>query len=442
MVCGLGGSGEAACRLLLSEGYAVTAVDSGGSESLKQSAGELERAGVRVVLGTPVPPDAMYEMCVVSPGIPLDAPLLRNVEQQGWPMISELEFGWSRFKGKTAAVTGSNGKSTAVKWLAESLREAGYRAEPAGNYGVPACQAVLEQPGLDWLVLEVSTFQMETTEHFRADAAILLNIHPNHLDRHGSMDRYRFLKSRLFARSRPEDACITPLMLQKDMQSLSEGLGRWLTFGVESQADFRFENGWVVKGGQHLADLRGTHFDNEVLGLAGAAVVAALEACEIPSSCAAKAAAKFTPLAHRMQPVGEIRGVRFINDSKATNLSAMAAALRMLPKGVRLIAGGLVKEKDFGFVKELLSQKVRGVYLIGKASDEMALAWKDAVPCVPCGILEDAVNRAWADAMPGEIVLLSPACASYDQFRNFEERGDRFIRSVGKLSAENAHKLN
>ena len=185
-----------------------------------------------------------------------------------------------------------------------------------------------------------------------------------------------------------------------------------------------------------VADLAGTRFANEVLGLAAAAVVAGIEVCGVAADCAVRSARAFVPLPHRMELIREIGSVKYVNDSKATNLTAMAAALRMTPGKTRLIAGGLVKEKDFNFMKELLAQRVLGVYLIGKATEEMALAWSDVVSCFPCGDLETAVRKAGHDARAGETVLLSPACASFDQYRNFEERGQHFVRVVQNLAEE------
>jgi UDP-N-acetylmuramoylalanine--D-glutamate ligase len=438
LVLGLGGSGVAAAALLLSEGAAVTVIDRAQTDDLLAQARSLEEKGARVLLQKAEIPSTPFDLCVVSPGVPATSPWISEMKRREVKVIPELEFGWSRRRGRAVAITGSNGKSTAVKLFAEALQQGGPAATPAGNYGPAISKVVLEQPDVAWLVLEVSTFQMETAVDFRPDVGILLNIHPNHLDRHGDMATYTALKAKMFSNTFGKDACIVYEPLLGKVRQISKGKGRWISFGASKTADYRYENGKVFRGKQLKADFAGTHFGNDILGLAAAAVVAGIEACGLDPDCAVRAAKSFNPLPHRMQQVREIGGVKFINDSKATNLAAMAAALKMLPGKVRLIAGGLVKEKDFSFVKELLAQKVLGVYLIGQALEEMASAWSDIVPCFRCVTIDKAVSKAWNDACAGETVLLSPATASFDQFRNFEERGNVFARLVQDLVEEEA----
>ena len=436
LVCGLGNSGAAAARLLRAEGATVTALDGNDTPELRARAAPLAAAGVRVLLGAQTIPAGDADVAIVSPSLALQSPWLVELRRRGVPLLSELELGWSRQRGKTIAVTGSNGKSTAVKWLAESLQQAGRRAAPAGNYGPPATRVVAEQPDLDWLVLEVSTFQLETCRAFRPDIGLLLNIHPNHLDRHGDLASYTALKARLFACAAGDDLCLAPEALLDHVRELSDGRGQWRSFGLSAQADFRYRDGWIWQRDRPLADLRGTRFANEVLGVAGAAVVAAISGAGLSSECAVRAARQFVSLPHRLQAVAEIRGVRYVNDSKATNLAALEVALRLMAGPVRLIAGGLVKEKYLEGVKEMLAEKAARVYLIGQAAEALAAAWGDVVPCTRCGTLAAAVRQAGRDARAGETVLLAPACASFDQFKNFEERGDRFMELVAALGGE------
>lgn len=438
LVLGLGDSGASAAALLRAEGAAVTALDKADTPELRSRAQALTAQDVRVQLGATSIPNGRFDVCVVSPGIPIFSPWLVEMGRRGVPLVSELELGWSRRAGRTVAVTGSNGKSTAVKWLAESLQQAGVRAAPVGNYGPAVSRVVRESPDLDWMVLEVSSFQLETVSAFRAEVGILLNLNPNHLDRHGDMGTYLRAKARLFSNAAGSDVCIVHESLLERVRPLAGGRGRWVTFGTSAGADYRYEAGEVLRGGKVLAEVGGTYFGNDVLGVTAAAVTAGVEACGLGTDCVARAARVFRPLPHRMETVAEWKGIRFINDSKATNLSAMAAALRMAPGKVRLIAGGLVKEKDFSFVKELLAQRVVGVYLIGLATEDMASAWSDVVPCFRCGTIDVAVRKAGADARAGETVLLSPATASFDQFRNFEERGSRFAQLVRNLVEEEA----
>ena len=212
LVHGLGASGVAAARLLVAEGTRVTAVDAADNPGLREKAATLESLGVRVILGCKTPPDGMFQVCVLSPGIPADSQFVRNVEAKGIEVLSELEVGWSRSRCRTLAITGSNGKSTMAKLCRDTLVRAGCRAEVAGNYGTPVSAIALEQKKPDWLVLEVSSFQFERTIHFRPDVGVLLNVLPNHLDRHGNMETYMGLKARMFSNMRAGDVGILSLI--------------------------------------------------------------------------------------------------------------------------------------------------------------------------------------------------------------------------------------
>ncbi|MCF7849107.1 MAG: UDP-N-acetylmuramoyl-L-alanine--D-glutamate ligase [Kiritimatiellales bacterium] len=418
LILGYGRSGKAAERLLQSEGtetMVFSEENSSFTDLQKALAGEV------------------FDVCVVSPGFALSHPWLIAVCSAGIPLLSELELGWSRRSGKVVAVTGSNGKSTAVKWIAESLQQAGLRAAIGGNYGVPVSEVVMDEPVLDWLVIEVSSFQLETAVNFRADAGVLLNVLPNHLDRHGTMENYRQTKARMFRQSVDGDCCIVPYELSRTLKADAPGAqGRWITFGADPAADYSYRGGMVFRGEEEFLDLNGTPFANEVLGgCTGAAVGAVMGACGIGSAAAVAAARRFTALPHRLQTIAEIDGVKYINDSKATNLAAIATALQACGNRIHLIAGGRAKESDFTFIKEILAERVSGLYLIGEASRTMEAAWKGVCPSVECGTMEEAVNCARAAAKSGDTVLLSPGCASFDQFQNFEQRGERFAELVG-----------
>lgn len=445
LVLGLGESGDAAARLLLSEGTAVVVVDAADNAGLRERAARLEAAGARVWLGARDLPRRRFPLCVVSPGIPADSRWVRKAVRSRACVMSELELGWLRCGGRVLAVTGSNGKSTMVKLCAEALRRAGLKAVVAGNYGAPMCRAVMETKRADWFVVEVSSFQLETVDRFRPDVGVLLNVYPNHLDRHGSMKAYAALKARLFRRMGEDDAGIVfeeAVPLLPHMRAKH----RWITFGLLPSADFRFRSGkvtWEEKPNPAL-DLvgrsgicfKGTLFNNEVLGLTAAAAVAAARACGVDPACVARSARRFRPLPHRMQEAGTIGGVRFVDNSKATDLAALAASLVMVRGPVRLIAGGLLKERDLTSVEDLLAKRVRGAYLIGRASRRMKVAWGNVVPCCLCSDLREATLKAWKEAERGETVLLAPGCASFDQFGNFEERGNRFLEVVKSLRKE------
>lgn len=397
---------------------------------------ELEAAGVRVVQTESEWPAGEFDLCVVSPGVPVHSPWISAARARGIPVLAELELGWSR-RGvgtQTIAVTGSNGKSCAVKWIAESLAASGLRVAIAGNYGPPVCRIVLEQPALDWLVLEVSSFQLETVQAFRAEVGILLNLAPNHLDRHGDFATYRQAKAQLFARTLPDDVCLVHEACARAVREEAGGAGRWFTFG--GAGDFTYEHGRIMRGGCAVGEVTGTYFGNAVLGANASGVLGALSVAGLDVRASERAAKVFKPLPHRMEVVAEARGIRFINDSKATTLTALAAAVQMCGGGVRLIAGGLLKEYDLSAVKEVLAQRASGVYLIGRASDQMASAWSEVVPCTKCGTLDEAVKAAWREARGGDMVLLSPGCASFDQFKNFEVRGEQFRQWATSLARE------
>jgi UDP-N-acetylmuramoylalanine--D-glutamate ligase len=427
LILGAGRSGRAAEALLRSEGCTVFSIS---QEST---------------------PDYCYEdihfipdVAIISPGFSLKHPWVEDLVKRGIPLLSELELGWSRRHCPVIAVTGSNGKSTVVKWIIDTLTQAGKNAVPCGNYGFPVCAAVMLPEVPDWLVMEVSSFQLETVQEFRPEIGLLLNVLPNHLDRHGSMEAYRAVKFRLFENRLATDTAIVPFDLfqtleksDRNVPNLGKISGKascvWSTFGPEAGADFRFADGRVGE-----IDLTGTWFDNEVLGTAGAAVAAVCDACGIPPSTVEEVARTFVPLPHRTALVADVDGVSYVDDSKATNLAAMCAAVRMCSGKVHLIAGGRPKETDFSLAKDLLAQRVSRLYLIGEASGAMQAAWGDAVPCDSCGTLEAAVMAAQKQAKRGEMVLLSPACTSFDQFRNFNERGECFVAAVRGLTGDDA----
>ena len=430
MVCGLGASGAAAARLLRAEGAAVLAVDERDTPELRRSTAPLAALGCELVLGAPAPPPGDYDAAIVSPGLPAAGPFLAAVRKRGIPLVSEMELGWSRFRGRTVAVTGSNGKSSVVKALAECLAAAGRSAVPCGNYGLPVCQAVLESPAAQWLVIEASSFQLETCAEFRSDIAVLMNVLPNHLDRHGTLEAYARLKARLFTRQQKGDTALTPPEWQARFREWSGGQGAWTTFGAPAGLDFSYSPHRLADRNGVEIDIAGSYFDNEVLGPNAAALLGAARAAGVPPATVADGLRRFQPLPHRAEPVGEIAGVRYVNDSKATNLSALIASIRMQDRPVWLISGGRPKEPDFSAARPVLRARVKGVFLIGEAAAAMAAAWRETVPCEECGTLDRAVAAARRAAQPGDTVLLAPACTSYDQFRAYPARGEAFRKLV------------
>ncbi len=432
LVLGLGVSGEAATRLLLMRGSRVVAVDQGKDQRQIEVAAALREAGAEVSIGIEVLPADAFDLCVVSPVFDINHPWLAICKQRGIPVISELELGSHYTQGKILAVTGSKGKSSLVKWCADTLNSAGLSAAPAGNYGTPLSQLVVENPNLQWNVTEVSSFQMEHTEHFTPDIAILLNIQEDHLDRHSDMNEYVSLKLKMFNNMLAGSVAILPAGLEVQA-CIPQDVVFW-RFGAGAGSDWVFadhEVSGLIQGRRSHVSISGTWFDNPIFGLAAAAGVAALRAAGLSESQIANGLQAFEPLPHRMQEVcTDSRGVRYVNDSKATSLAATGAALRMMGKSVRLIAGGLLKEHHPEILKELLTETTKKVYLIGRCSEVLSEAWSSTVPCEECGTLEQAVEVVAQEAESGDVVLLSPGTASFDQFKSYRERGERFMAKV------------
>ncbi len=435
VVLGLGESGEAAAELLAGEGTSVLVLDSDDSALLDRKAANLRKIDVEVELGCKSVPEKDFEIAVLSPGIAMSTQWVKELTRRGVPLLPELELGWRRCTCPTIAITGTNGKSTMTKLCRDVLRAAGLKVELAGNYGTPICRLSASSVELDWVVLEVSSFQLETVRKFRPDIAVLLDIEPDHLDRHGDLETYRRTKARLFENMEKNDMSVIYDRLAGTMGAISgNGSGR-LTFGLSDEADYRYAKGSVEsRKGRKSFSTAGSYFDNEVMGSLAAGAAAVAEACSITLDHVGRAVRTFAPLQHRFQRIAVIDGVTFINDSKATNMAAMRAALRMLPGRVRLIAGGQLKEHDLARAKGLLAEKVAAIYLIGEAIDNMTECWADVADCIECRRLETAVRRAYNDAVVGDTVLLSPGCASFDQFKDFEERGREFASIVRSLS--------
>lgn len=409
LILGQGRSGRAAQNLLETE----------GTPTVIFSEEENSFADLEKFLSKTSPP-----FCVVSPGFSIHHPWVKSIACKGIPLRSELELGASRHLGKIIAVTGSNGKSTAVKWIFEALSLAGKKAAIGGNYGIPACEVVCKEPDLEWLVLEVSSFQLETVHDFSPNVAILLNLLPNHLDRHGTMEAYLETKWRIFGTaSNPVSTAIFP----QKYSTRPISARRSFRFGASSESDFYFKEGHIFWNSDKVADLSETLFDSPIIGpCTGAACVAAAKACEIPFSVMEKAAKNFNPLPHRLEKLGKIAGVTYVNDSKATNMAALSTAVQSIHTPIHLIAGGRAKESDYTFIKEVLEERVGRIYLVGEVSKALNQAWSGVCSCSECKTLEAAFFAAQSAAQPGDTVLLSPGCASFDQFRGFEERGELF----------------
>jgi UDP-N-acetylmuramoylalanine--D-glutamate ligase len=436
LVLGASISGEWAARLLLARGGRITLLDESEGTKLAEVAERVRTAGGDVLFGKRALPEGDYDICVASPAFALNHIWIRACQERNIPVISELELGACYWRGKMIAITGSKGKSSLVKFCSDTLNLAGLSASPAGNYGIPLCQLVMENPSLAWAVVEVSSFQMEHSPTFHPQIALLLNFQPDHLDRHADLEEYKGLKFRMFANMNGDDIALLPAGLEDE--GLMNVQVPCLRFGDEKGNDWCYEPGAITHRQDAIRmDIQGTWFDNEILGIAAAAGSAILLRAGVSKDVLVQGFKSFKPLSHRVQAIGtDSKGVMWVDDSKATSLTAMAAALKMVKKPVRLIAGGVLKEKDLKFLKDLLTQTTKKVYLIGQCAGEMEDAWASTVPCEIYGTIDRAVAAAAQEAQSYETVLLSPGTASFDQFSSYRERGERFtqlVRAVANL---------
>lgn len=433
LVVGLGASGVAAARLLVNEGWRVTVNDQAMANTLGDRLGQLP-AGVQSALGGH--PRALVEgmsLVVVSPGVPWSLEMLAAARERGVEVIAEVELAFRFFASPLVGVTGSNGKTTTTALVGEVLKTAGWRAAVGGNIGTPACELA---GATDWdaVVLELSSFQLEGCTSLRPRVGTLLNLSPDHLDRHPTLSDYLAAKARLFAWQRPDDWAI----LNRDDAPL-HGLAtpsRQASFSlIDPSAEAHLAGGTLVLDGKPLLaraalPLLGDH--NVANALAAALCASRLG---VPRDAIARGLSAFTGLPHRHQLAAERRGVRFVDDSKGTNIGATAAGLAGYPAGtIHLILGGLGKGQRFSELVPAVRDRVARAYLIGTAADEIAAALHGVIPCEPCGTLSVAVERAFSLAAAGDTVLLSPACASFDQFANYADRGDQFARLARALA--------
>jgi len=450
LVFGAGISGLAAARLLLSRGIHTTLtarVETAGVNALVE-------AGVKWKAGDPVEvarhfflQKPLNAFAVASPGIPRDAPELIRCTQAGFPVFGELELGAMFLSSRIIAVTGSKGKSSVVKLIADALSQTGVEVLPCGNYGLALSEVATfpKQPAV--VVVECSSFQLEQLgSAFKPVSAVVLNVSPDHLDRHGTMEAYLDVKLNIF-RNMDVGAQLLPSPgddfygLNTRYQARYQRMS--VTFGCHPKDRWRYFSGIVTDAETGFAvDISGSYFDNVILGPAAAAACCLLSAEGLSAEQISSAFHRFVPLAHRMQVVAKSGGVTFIDDSKATSMAALLAGVRMAPKPVFLIAGGRLKEKISLTGKEVVTNGVKKAYLIGECMQEMASAWSNELPIELCQTLEVAVSRAFQEAVPGGSVLLSPGTASFDQFKNYEMRGDCFAEHTKNLidQAENRYK--
>ncbi|MDX2267288.1 MAG: UDP-N-acetylmuramoyl-L-alanine--D-glutamate ligase [Bryobacter sp.] len=421
LVLGLGKSGLGAIQLLHEHGAKVLATDD------QQSASPLPSAEF---LAPEMAAEAKFDCLVISPGVPLTHAVARHAQQRGIPVMGELELAYQFLRGPVAAITGSNGKTTTTALCGAMLERAGVRAQVGGNIGNAVSGMVATSAHLQWNLLEVSSFQLETVDLFHPRIAAVLNITPNHLDRHGSFESYRNAKARILANQVPGDEAIL-----NDEDQTSQSLAN------RARARVRFFNGEAAclrEGRLELLGrplmsasdvlLPGRHNLDNVLA---AALIAALAGAS--QEAIAQAAAEFRGVAHRLEFVREWRGIKFFNDSKATSVDAARKALTALPGPLWVILGGKGKGAPYAPLAPLLKDKAKAALFIGEDTPNLERELATEIATKSCGTLAEALTFAVRSASPGDTVLLAPACASYDQFTSYEQRGDTFRRLVEEL---------
>jgi UDP-N-acetylmuramoylalanine--D-glutamate ligase len=435
-VVGMARSGVAAALALRACGEQVIGFDAGtpqGTEALADAGVELHCGGDGLALLKRV------RAVVKSPGVPAQAPVIAAARGRGMEVLGELELGWRMLGNEFIAVTGTNGKTTTVELIGQIHREAGLPVTVAGNVGAAVSGLVGNgRPGdgpagkvdeRTTVVCEVSSFQLEDTRAFAPEAAVLLNLTPDHLDRHGTFDAYRDAKLEIFARQGNDDIAVAPLGL--GIEDLG-GCARRVCFGEGPSAALSLSAGelwWDEQALLQVEEIRLPGRHNVENAMAAAAVCLARG---VDMDAVRAGLRSFAGVRHRLEEVAREDGVSWVNDSKATNVASTVVALEAFPAGVvHLILGGQGKGQDFSALRTPVERSCRAVYLIGEDAHLIADVLKDMkIPVHESGELEEAVKQALEVAQPGDVVLLSPACASFDQFTDFEARGERFRELV------------
>ena len=415
LVVGLARSGAAVARALVPHGE-VLGADTGAPPGAEQLDGvdlRLNASGLDLL--------ARARTVVKSPGVSSSAPVVHAARQRGVPVVGELEIAWRLIPNDFVAVTGTNGKTTTVELLGAIHRTAGVPVRVAGNVGTALASLVGRIEPDAVVVCEASSFQLEDADRFAPECAVLLNVTPDHLDRHGTLQAYRAAKMRVFARQEAGDVAVAPRALE------IPGAARRVTFGGRD-ADLTLHDGrieWeetVLMAAEEVR-LRGDHNLENAMAAAAAALARGVD-----PEAVREALSTFAGVPHRLEEVARRDGVLYVNDSKATNPDSARVGIGAFPGGVHVILGGSLKGGGFETLREPVASRCRAAYLIGEAAERLAEDLDGTAPLERCGDLERALSAASTAARSGEVVLLSPACASFDQYASFEERGAHFRR--------------
>jgi len=439
-IVGMARSGVAAAEFLRKRGARVTVSDNRPAAALESEIQFLnERSIQHETGGHSSKLFAAADLIVVSPGVPLSIPVLRQAAQTGKRLVSEIELASWYLRGKVIGITGTNGKTTTTSLTGEIIRAAGLRVQVGGNIGTPLISLVESSKEDTWSVVELSSFQLEAAPTFRPDIGVILNITPDHLDRYASFEAYAQAKLNLFQNQVSSDCAV----LNYDEPILQSAAGKIRSQVFWFSGTHEVKRGTYVAGGQIVFEsggksdwvmacsdvlLKGRHNVENV-----AAAVTATRLAGVALGSIASSVRHFKAVEHRLEPVAEINGVQFVNDSKATNVDATAKALEAFESGVILILGGRDKGGNFATLSSLLLKRAQRVVLLGEAREKIRAQLEGTVPLTEARDMDDAVNQAFQQAVPGSTVLLAPACASFDMFQNYEHRGREFKSAVLRL---------
>ena len=443
LVVGLGKSGVASALFLKARGARVTVSDSKSEAELHEHIPVLLDNGISVETGGHGDRTfGQQDLIVISPGVPVNAPALDPARKQTIPIVGEVELASRFLKGKLVAITGSNGKTTTTALAGDVVAEGGVKTLVGGNIGTPAISLVPESSDASYSVLEISSFQLETIEKFHPQVAVVLNVTPDHLDRHGTFEVYWEAKRRIFDNQTTDDFAVLNV---DDPEAAKMGKGlkaqlRW--FSRKTEVD----SGAFVRGDRIF--YKDTHGEREIMPLSDvhlkgahnvenvlAAVTIGMIIGVAPEKIR-EAVRNFKAVEHRLEYVATINGVEFYNDSKATNVDATIKALESFPRNIHIILGGKDKGSDYTVLKPLLQERVKRVYTIGAAAEKIESHIGAAAPITKAGTIDVAVRKAMEASAAGDVVVLAPACASFDQFNSYEHRGKVFKELVHAMAAK------
>ena len=445
LVIGLGGRGLAACEFLRRSGANVVGVDHANSHDLRCGADRLRPLGIEVALGVSAPPERDFSLAILSSVLPTNTPLVEAVRRSKVQLISELELGIQQSQCLSIAVAGTNGKGTTAELIERVLLHNHRKTVLAGDRARPVCSIIEQTKELDYLILQIDSFQLEITEMLRPSVAVLTNLAPDHLDRYSSVEAYERVNARLFRDQQALDWAIVQSETLTRLRELNLPLpAKVITFSASDRtADLYLDRGLLLS---RIPNWSGPLLDMQYCQLRGAhnaenlmAAIAVGHVLRLPLEAVVDPIKTYAAGPHRFELVAEINSIQFINDSKATNMDALHKAICATRPGPRgepnlwLIAGGKDKGVEFHQVGPLLSQRVKRAFLLGEAGERICSAWSPFTPCTVAGSLLEAVAEAAKNATSGDVVLLSPACSSWDQFRNHKHRAEVFCQAVKSI---------